>query len=136
MPNAIPAMGTVVEYGTNGSSYTVLNGVTRFSGPSPTAEVIDVTTLNAPGGYREKIVGVFDGGDWEFDMNYIKTEYTALNTIFAAKTPIYFRATLPQAGGTFVGSGTLTSVGELDHAPDGALMYKLAMAQSGPPVVT
>jgi len=46
----------------------VVGELTGFSGPSMTAAVIDVTTLTATA--KEKIVGIYDGGQITLNLNY------------------------------------------------------------------
>lgn len=46
----------------------VIGDVTGFSGPSMTAAVIDVTTLQSTA--KEKLIGVYDGGQIQLQVNW------------------------------------------------------------------
>lgn len=66
------AQGVVCYWATataNASGATnVVGELTGFSGPSMTAAVIDVTTLQSTA--KEKIVGVYDGGQITLNINF------------------------------------------------------------------
>lgn len=49
-----------------------LGEVTGFSGPSMTAAVIDVTTLESTA--KEKLIGLYDGGQITFNLNCLVTD--------------------------------------------------------------
>jgi hypothetical protein len=50
--------------------------VKGISGPGYSLDMIDVTHLNSPGGFREFIGGLIDGGEITFDINFIPSNPT------------------------------------------------------------
>jgi len=56
--------------------------VTYITGPSMSREVIDVTSLNSPGGYKEFICGMINGGKVEIGLNFTVDSYTDLDYDF------------------------------------------------------
>lgn len=60
---------TVTGYAT--AAGNVVGEITGFSGPSMSAGVIDVTSLQSTG--KEKMIGLYDGGQITMNVNYIAT---------------------------------------------------------------
>lgn len=48
-----------------------LGEITNITPPSETTDVIDATHMQSPGRFREFILGLSDGGDSTFDMNFV-----------------------------------------------------------------
>jgi len=71
--NAIAGVGTVVQKWSIGdSAWTTIAEVTNISGPGMTRDLIEVTSLDSTGGYREFIAGFRDGGNVVLSMNYTR----------------------------------------------------------------
>lgn len=81
MSNAIHAQGTLLQRGDGASPevFTTVAEVGSISGPSLTADLIDVTNHSSPSRFREYIQGLKDGGELTFDLNYQPTEATHNN---------------------------------------------------------
>ena len=56
--------------------------VNSISGFNKTRDLIDVTTLDSTGGYREKISGFRDGGEITLNMNFTRAGYDLFNFDF------------------------------------------------------
>lgn len=78
MSNAIHAQGTLLQRGDGASpeAFTTIAEVGSISGPTLSADLIDVTNHSSPSRYREYIQGLKDGGELTFDLNYQPAEAT------------------------------------------------------------
>ena len=56
--------------------------INSISGFNKTRDIIDVTTLDSTGGYREKISGFRDGGEITLNMNFTRAGYDLFNLDF------------------------------------------------------
>lgn len=73
MSDAISGVGTIIQKWAIGSSaWTAIAEVTNISGPGMTRDLIEVTSLDSTGGYREFIAGFRDGGNVVLSMNYTR----------------------------------------------------------------
>jgi len=93
--------GTVLEVDTNsdGNVDTAIAELTNISGPSVTAETIDVSSHNSladDDGYRTFVAGLLDGGEVSVEGN-LTTAVSAnvLLTILNARIPVAVRITFP-----------------------------------------
>src|SRR5262247_3859242 len=76
--------------------------VTSISGPTMTSDLIDVTSQESSGGFREKIIGLTDPGELSFDIFFNQTipshdAAAGLLFIFSNKVSRYFQLKLPSA---------------------------------------
>ncbi len=64
----------------------VVSEVLSFSGPAPSANIIDVTNLQSTA--KEKMIGLYDGGQITINTNFIVTDagQTKLRESLAART--------------------------------------------------
>jgi predicted secreted protein len=64
--------GTVVNFGTTTGTTTTatLANVTNIAGLDGETEVIDVTSHDSSGAYREKVASFLDAGQMTFDVNF------------------------------------------------------------------
>jgi len=73
MSNAISGVGTIIQkWGIGSSAWSAIAEVTNISGPGMTRDLIEVTSLDSTGGYREFIAGFRDGGNVVLSMNYTR----------------------------------------------------------------
>ena len=72
------AFGMVVQFGTTTGTATTatLSNVTNISGLDGDTEVIDVTSHDSSGAYREKLPSFIDAGQVTFDVNFDPDEAT------------------------------------------------------------
>jgi predicted secreted protein len=71
MSLAVFAKGTQLKVGdgaTPTEAFTLIPEVRSITGPSMSAETIDVTSHDTPGGFRDKIQGLKDWGTLSFEM--------------------------------------------------------------------
>jgi predicted secreted protein len=75
---AIFALGTLLKIGDGGGpeTFTTIAEVMSISGPGLTSDTIDVTSHSSTGGFREFIMGLSDGGEVTFTINYNPTQAT------------------------------------------------------------
>jgi len=100
--NAVAAYGSLLKRGSspsgsNPQAYTTIAEVKNISGPSRQVSTIDVTTHSsaAAGAYREFIPSLIEGGEIEFELNYVPTDAThqSLQTDLNARTKRDWRLT-------------------------------------------
>lgn len=72
------AYGSLLKIGDGAGSetFTTIGELRNISGPSLSADVVDVSTHASPGAYREKIATLLDAGEITFTVNYIPTTAT------------------------------------------------------------
>lgn len=72
MTDAYIGQGTLLQRGDGGGTeiFTTIAEVLSIAGPSLSRDVIDVTTMDSPGEWREFIAGLKDGGEITFDVIY------------------------------------------------------------------
>lgn len=54
-----------------GEVFATIAEVTSISGPNRSREMIEVTHMESPGGYREYLPSIKDGGSVSFDLNFL-----------------------------------------------------------------
>jgi len=62
--------------GQSSENFITMLGVTSMAGPSITRDTHDVTAMTSPGGWREFIGGLKDGGEVTFDANWLPRDVT------------------------------------------------------------
>ncbi len=93
---------------------TTIAEVTSISGPSLSADSIDVTTMDTTTRYREFIQGLLDGGEVSFDLMFYPGDagQAAMYTAFGAGTDSTYIITFPTAvGATWTFDGFPTACG-------------------------
>lgn len=101
-------MSGILGYGTtffihNGTTLTPVTDVTNISPPSPTKDVVDITTYASPGRTRERIAGLVDPGEMTLEMNYIAgsgSDTLITSTLYAATTKA-MKIVIPTLTGTW-----------------------------------
>ncbi len=63
---------------TAGGTLTKLGEILGVPSPSITVDEVEATHMGSPGGYREYITGLRDGGEGEITMNYVPGSPTDL----------------------------------------------------------
>lgn len=124
MTDAVPVYGSTVERSTDGVTYTEMPGVNSVQIPMPTQEFVDITTLDSPNGTRERLPTLIDYGT--ITLGGISTPdgfsqaYDDMNTARDAKSPIYYRITMPRAASQSVSGDVVTFRGYPTPKPEGA----------------
>src|SRR5262245_33441823 len=122
--------------------------VTSISGPTMSSDLIDVTSQESSGGFREKIIGLTDPGELSFDIFFNQTldshKHTATPTppggllyIFSNKLIKFWQlwlppSTAPTPMGIWQFAGVVNGF-ELDASVDDALKASVTIALSGLP---
>lgn len=71
--NAMSGVGTVIQkWSTGTSQWVTIAEVTNIAGPGFTRDLIEVTSLDSTGGWREFIPGFRDGQNVVLSMNYTR----------------------------------------------------------------
>lgn len=85
--------------------------ITSISGPTESFDLIDVTSLESTGGFKEFIVGLGDGGEISFEGNFIASDIDgqiAMYADFKAREKRNWRIEMPD-GSSLSGEGLLTA---------------------------
>ena len=98
MANKYAAKGTVFELGgaaSGSESYAVIDGVQTLGIPSDSADELDVTTHDSPGGRKEFVNGLIDSDDLSVSIVYdaADADHAALR-VAAGGVAQHFRITL------------------------------------------
>ncbi len=102
MSDALSSQGTYISFGDSASpnTFTEVGEVSSISGPTPTAEDIDVTHLRSTGGYREFLQSFKDGGEVSVTANYLPGNSTqdgdtGVRSLFTSGATRGWKITLP-----------------------------------------
>jgi len=93
-----------------GSSYVPIAEITDLNGPSITKDTVEVTNFDSANRFREFIVGLKDGGEISFTMNFVKTAYDAIKTEWDKIVPSELKLTLTDST-VFTFEGIVTTSG-------------------------
>jgi predicted secreted protein len=81
MSKAFAGLGTKLQRGDGAGPevFTTIAEMTKVQGTGSKADVIDVTNMDSPSAYREKLVTLLDAGEIAFDGNLIADDATQEN---------------------------------------------------------
>ncbi|MCL5995493.1 MAG: phage tail tube protein [Chloroflexi bacterium] len=104
----IAAFGTLLKIGDGGTpteTFTTVAEVTDIGGPELSLETIDFTHHSSPGGWRQFLPGLKDGGEISFSINFIPTNATQGHATGVLgdlddRTQRNFQLVFPDAGST------------------------------------
>ena len=135
MSNAVSGVGTVFKRSNMLSTptFAAIAEINSIKGPDKKRNVIDVTSLDSTGGYREFIAAFRDGGQVVLDMNFTRAGYDDMNDDFEIETVVDYQIVFPGSIGTFEFSGLVTDLGNsipLDDKITMAVTIKVS-GQSG-----
>jgi len=95
MTSAAAAVGTAFQQGSGASPqvYTTVAEVLSISGPSLSAEEIEVSSLSSPGGFKEYVSGLRDAGTVDLSVNWIKsnTQQTSMRDLVSTGATTAYR---------------------------------------------
>ena len=139
---AVSAFGTLLKIGDGASPevFTTVAELRTISGPSFSADTIDVTTHNTPTPYRRFIAGLLDGGEVNFDINFIPTEATHGYTSGILKdmqdrARRNFKIVFPDTAATEWLLPTVITGFEMSSDPADVLMASVTLKVAGPPTL-
>jgi predicted secreted protein len=85
--------------GTTGWSSEALGDLTNISGPTMSAEEIDVSSHDSEGNFREFVAGFLDAGEISFEGNLtVGGGVERINTAFGDRANRYFAVVFPATG--------------------------------------
>lgn len=120
----------------DGSVFTTLAEITGFRGPDKEREVVDVTSFDSTGGYREFISSLRDPGGVSFDMNFRRDTYQILEADFDSDDTVDYQIIFPDsAGTTFAFSALITNL-PVDAPLDDKVACAVTLKVTGPVTVT
>lgn len=133
---ATKGFGTLVEYlSTAPSTYSAIGELVSVTPPQKSRETIDATHMLSPGGYREHISSLRDGGEATLTFNYTSDGYEVLEGMFDDDVPATFRITLTD-GATIVFDGLVTDQPIDDIAIDDKVGMSANIKVTGPVTFT
>lgn len=137
---AVSAFGTLLKIGDGASpeDFTTVAELRTISGPSLSADTIDVTTHNTPTPFRRFIAGLLDGGEVTFDINFIPTEAThgystGILKDMTDRARRNFQIVWPDTGSTTWLLPTVITGFEPSSDPADVLMASVTLKVAGPP---
>jgi predicted secreted protein len=138
MSQAIFAKGSQLKVGDGATPtevFTLIPEIRNISGPTMSAEQIDVTSHDTPGGFRDKIQGLKDWGVLNCEMLWVPsdTQHRQLFDDYVAGTVRNYQLTVPDTAMT-----TLNFAGFVGNNPtqipfDGALTKNVEIVIVGSP---
>ena len=108
MSKAFAGIGTQLQRsGDAGVTYVTIAEMTKIQGSGSKADVIDVTNMDSPTAYREKLVTLLDAGDIALDGNLVADDATqaSVQADFDARALNKWRIVLPVDPDTSVSRG-------------------------------
>ena len=134
---ATNAYGTILKFTPQGGSQVTVGKLTSIGELSPDSEVLDVTTLDSAGGWRESMQGYRDAGELQVTGFHVKNEagQAALRAAYESGLPggvvITFTDGCSVSFNAFVKSHTLGSA-----EVDGAIGFGAVLRVTGAVSVT
>ncbi len=121
-----------------GSGFVIMAEVTNLTPPAMARDSVDVTHMQSPNGWREKIPGLKDAGEIGLELNFVPggATFASLMAEMALDGPdavLPRRITFPD-GSTFSCNGFLTG-NEPDTPIDDKMALAVTLTVSGEPVL-
>lgn len=125
--------GTLFKQGS-----TTIAEVTSIGDVGPQAEMIEVTNLDSPNGYREYIYGLLDGEEFQIEMNFLpgNSTHQGLRTNCTGKVTATYSIVWSGSGETWTFSANVTSFKARGGAPGEVLKATVAFKLTGSITVT
>lgn len=129
--NAVAGVGTQFRRWDGAGSWANLAEINSITGPGKTRDVIDVTSLDSTGGYREFITGFRNAGTVALSMNFTRTSYALMNTDFESATAQNYEIVLPDADNTTLEFEGLVTELPLTISPDDKITVDVTIQITG-----
>jgi len=140
MSLATLAKGTQLKAGDGAASevFTLIPEIRTITGPSMSADVIDVTSHDTPGGFRDKLQGLKDWGELSFEMWWVPTnvQQQQLHSDYVAGTQRNYQLVFPNAGNTTFSFKGFVSASPITAAFDAPLVRNCTITIMGAPQPT
>lgn len=138
MSNAFSGVGAQFQRGdgTSAESFTAIAEVNSIGGPNMSRDVIDVTSLDSTGGYREFIAGFRDGGEVSLTMNFTLAGYSDMKDDFESDDTVNYRIVWADTGATTLEFASLVVNLNSDTVPDDKVTAEVTLKISGQVTLT
>jgi predicted secreted protein len=138
MSQAIFAKGSQLKVGdgvTPTEGFTLIPEIRSISGPTQSAEQIDVTSHDTPGGFRDKIQGLKDWGVLNCEMLWLPGDpkHLQLFNDYVAGTVRHYKLTVPDALATTLNFSAFIGNNPTQIPFDGALTKNVEFVIVGSP---
>jgi predicted secreted protein len=138
MSQAIFAKGSQLKVGdgvTPTEGFTLIPEIRNISGPTMSAEQIDVTSHDTPGGFRDKIQGLKDWGVLNCEMLWVPSDPKHLQLFddYVAGTVRNYQLTVPDAVATTLNFAAFIGNNPTQIPFDGALTKNVEFVIVGSP---
>jgi predicted secreted protein len=135
MSLATSGLGTQFQRGDGGGTevFSTIAEVQSIAGPTMKTDIIDVSNMDSPNSFKERIGGLKDPGTVTFDINFIPQNagQKLLFADFQARTVRNFKIKWPDAANTTASFAGLIDGWEYSSQIDKQMMVKVAIAISG-----
>jgi predicted secreted protein len=141
---AISAFQTYLKVGDGESpeEFTTIAELRNVSGPSLSADAIDVTVHNTPTPWRKFISGLLDGGEVSLDINFVPTNAThtaatagGLVKTMTDRTELTYKIVFPDDSATEWSFPGIITAFEPSSDPADVLQASVTIKVSGPPTL-
>ena len=114
-----------------GVAWALIAEINNIGGPDMSRDVIDVTSLDSTGGYREFITGFRDGGSVTLSMNFRRDTFNIMKTDFESNTLQNYEIVLPDDDTTTLEFEGLVTACPLTIPPDDKITVEVTIKISG-----
>jgi len=136
MSDAVSGVGTLFRrWNTTTGAWANIAEINTITGPSPSRDTIDVTSLDSTDGWREFIAGFKDGGTVVLAMNFTRAEYETMWDDFASDTLRDYEIVLPDDATTTMEFEGLVTDMPLTIPPDDKITIDVTIKISGVPTL-
>lgn len=136
---AFMAQGLMLQLGDGAGPevFTTIAEITKVQGTGAKADILDATNMDSLGAYREKIAGLLDAGEINFDANFIPSDVTQQNVqaAFDARQTSNWKVVLPGTRGTFTFAAFMGGL-DFDTTFDKLATISAKLVISGPRTFT
>lgn len=115
----------------SGTAWVNIAEINSISGPNMTRDIIDVTSLDSTGGYREFISGFRDGGTVQLSMNFIRASLDTMKTDFESDDLQNYEIVLPDDENTSIEFTGMVTELPLEIPPDDKITMTVSIKVSG-----
>ena len=140
--NGIAAFGTLIKRGDGGGpeTFTTIAELRNITGPKIKRDTKDISTHSSPGGWKEFIATLIDGGVVTFDINYVPTgathnASTGILADISTGVKRNFKLVFPDGAATTWALTAIVTDFEAKEPVDGELLASLSIKVSGQPTL-
>ncbi len=138
MSNAFAGVGATFERQDDTSStvYAAIAEVNSINFDGMKSEMIDVTSLDSTGGYREFKRGFRDGGTVTLEMNFTFAGYEQMRVDFETDTSVNYRIVLPDTTATTFDFAAFVQDAPFSVVPDDKVTATVNLKITGQVTIT